>query len=429
MSVENNKTVAFQTYGCKLNFAETSSISKNFLDKGYDIVDFKETADVYVINSCTVTDNAEKRCKEAVRRAKRLNPNAKVALVGCYAQLRPKELESFKNVDIILGNKEKFNLLYHIDNHSDSCFASNEVILKDKDFSPAYSIDDRTRTFLKIQDGCDYYCTFCAIPFARGRSRSDSIVNTIKQAKEVVSQGQKEIILTGVNIGTFGKGRDENLFGLLKELEKIEGLERIRISSIEPNLLTDEIIDHTAQSTKILPHFHIPLQSGNDELLKLMRRKYNREVFASRVHRIKEKMPLACIAADVIIGFPGETEEHFKDTYTFIESLPLSYLHVFTYSDRPEAKASKMENKVSSKDKKDRSRRLHELGELKKRAFYKANAETEHSVLWEAARKKDQMTGLTENYIPVNKSFEIEKVNTISQVKLEKLNQHGEWFI
>ena len=427
--MENSKTVAFQTYGCKLNFAETSSISKNFLDKGYEIVDFKETADVYVINSCTVTDNAEKRCKEAVRRAKRLNPNAKVALVGCYSQLRPKELESFKNVDIILGNKEKFNLLNHLESHSESCFTSNELILKDNSFSPAYSIDDRTRTFLKIQDGCDYYCTFCAIPFARGRSRSDTIANTIKQAEEVVAQGQKEIILTGVNIGTFGKGSEENLFGLLKEMGKIEGLERIRISSIEPNLLTDEIIDYTAQSTKILPHFHIPLQSGNDELLKLMKRKYKREVFASRVQRIKEKMPLACIAADVIIGFPGESEEHFMDTYQFIESLPLSYLHVFTYSDRPEAKASVMEGKVSKKDKKDRSKRLHELGEIKKRAFYKANTETEHIVLWEAARKNDQMTGLTENYIPVYKSFEIEKVNTISKVKLEKMNQDGEWFI
>lgn len=425
--MDQQKTVAFQTYGCKLNYAETSTISKTFIDKGYQVVDFKSEADVYVINSCTVTDNAEKRCKEAVRRAKRLNPNAKVALVGCYSQLRTEELESFKNVDFILGNKEKFKLIEHLENYDGNCFSSNEPILKDKDFSPAYSIDDRTRTFLKVQDGCDYYCTFCAIPYARGRSRSDTVANTIKQAEEVVAQGQKEIILTGVNIGTFGKGSDESFFDLLLALEKVKGLERIRISSIEPNLLTFEIIDHVAQSNKILPHFHIPLQSGSDEMLKLMKRKYKREVFENRVKYIKEKMPLACIAADVIIGFPSESEEHFKDTYQFIDKLPLSYLHVFTYSDRPEAKASLMDEKVSKSDKKDRSIRLHELAEKKKREFYKINAGVEHTVLWEGAHRNGQMNGLTANYIPVSTSFDEKKINSLEKITLEKVNEHGEW--
>ncbi len=427
--VEKTKKVAFQTYGCKLNFAETSSISKSFLEEGYEMVDFKEKADVYVINSCTVTENAEKRCKEAIRRAKRLNPQSKVALVGCYAQLRPEQLASFTKVDLILGNKEKFNILSHLNQQHTDVFSSTEKILKDKTFSPAYSIDDRTRTFLKIQDGCDYFCTFCAIPFARGNSRSDSIANTILQAKEVVSKGQKEIILTGVNIGTFGKQHNETLFELLQELEKIDGLERIRIGSIEPNLLTYNMIDYIKTSQKILPHFHIPLQSGSDEMLKNMRRKYERSVFGDQVKYIKDQMPLACVAADVIIGFPGESEKHFMETYKFIEELPLSYLHVFTYSDRPEARASKMENKVSPAVKKDRSARLHRLGEQKKRDFYRENAETSHAVLWESADKDGRMNGLTENYISVSRNFDFSKANTIEIVTLHNMDDKGEWMV
>lgn len=427
--VDKTKKVAFQTYGCKLNFAETSSISKSFLEEGYELVDFKEEADVYVINSCTVTENAEKRCKEAIRRAKRLNPQSKVALVGCYAQLRPEQLASFTKVDLILGNKEKFNLLYHLNQHDTNCFSSNEKILKDKTFSPAYSIDDRTRTFLKIQDGCDYFCAFCAIPFARGNSRSHNIANTILQAKEVVLKGQKEIILTGVNIGTFGNQYNETLFDLLKELEKIKGLERIRMGSIEPNLLTYEMIDYIKTSQKILPHFHIPLQSGSDELLKNMRRKYERSVFGDQVKYIKQQMPLACVAADVIIGFPGESEEHFMETYQFIEELPLSYLHVFTYSDRPEAKASKMGNKVSFADKKDRSERLHQLGAQKKRDFYKKNADTKHEVLWEAGDRNGRMSGFTENYISVSGNFNPSKANTIEKVILNNLDDKGDWVV
>ncbi len=425
--MKNKKTIAFQTFGCKLNFAETSTISKSFIDKGYTKTSFKKKADIYVINSCTVTDNAEKRCKDAIKKARKINPDAKIALIGCYAQLRPDELESFNNIDFILGNKEKFNLLNHIENHYESCFTSNEDILKVTDFSPAYSIDDRTRTFLKIQDGCDYYCTFCAIPFARGKSRSNTIAKTVIQAKEIAALGQKEIILTGVNIGTFGKDHKESFFELLKALEKVEGIKRIRISSIEPNLLTDEIIDHVSRSLKILPHFHIPLQSGSNEMLQLMKRKYKRSVFASRVEKIKEKMPLACIAADVIIGSPGESEERFVETFEFIESLEISYLHVFTYSDRPEAKANNMENKVDSTHKKDRSKRLHALGEKKKRNFYKLNAGTNHAVLWESANKNGTMSGLTENYIPVYTKYQNKKINTIELLKLEKINSDGDW--
>ena len=427
--LKKNKTVAFQTFGCKLNFAETSTIAKSFTEKGYSKVNAKEKADIYVINSCTVTSNAEKRCKDAVKKAKKLNPNAQIAMVGCYAQLRSLELESNTNIDFILGNHEKFNLVAHIENSADSCFTSNEDILSVKDFSPAYNSDDRTRTFLKIQDGCDYYCTFCAIPFARGKSRSDSIENTIKQANEIAKLGQKEIILTGVNIGTFGEKNSESLLLLLKALEQVNGIERIRISSIEPNLLTDEIIDLVSKSKKILPHFHIPLQSGSDEMLKLMKRKYKRNVFEQRVHKIKETMPLACIAADVIIGSPGETETLFKETYDFIDALDISYLHVFTYSDRPEAVANKMSDKVPAITKKERSKRLHVLGEKKKRDFYKLNAGSEHKVLWESANKKGIMSGLTDNYIPVYTKYDKNNINNIAEIKLESLDNKGEWIV
>jgi len=427
--VKKNKTVAFQTFGCKLNFAETSTIAKSFSKKEYEIVKPGHKADIYVINSCTVTANAEKRCNDAVKRAKKINPEAEIAMVGCYAQLRSEKIASSNNIDYVLGNHEKYQLVEHIENSNSGCFTSNEDILKISDFSPAFNANDRTRTFLKIQDGCDYYCTFCAIPFARGKSRSDTIENTIKQAHEIAAQGQKEIILTGVNIGTFGKNHHENFFSLLKALDQVDGIERIRISSIEPNLLTNEIIELVSRSQKILPHFHIPLQSGSDEMLKLMKRKYKRDVFAQRVRLIKEKMPLACIAADVIIGSPGETESLFKETYDFIDSLDISYLHVFTYSDRPEAYANKMPDKVSSKDKKDRSRRLHRLGELKKREFYKINTESTHSVLWEAANKKGLMSGLTDNYIPVSTKYNKNKINTLETIRLENLDNNGEWIV
>ena len=426
---KKNKTVAFQTFGCKLNFAETSTIAKTFNDSGYAKVNKNEIADIYVINSCTVTANAEKRCKDAVKKAKKLNPNAQIAMVGCFAQLRSQELQANKDINFILGNHEKFKLVAHIENAADSCFTSNEDILSIKDFSPAYNSDDRTRTFLKIQDGCDYYCTFCAIPFARGKSRSDTIENTIRQANEIAKLGQKEIILTGVNIGTFGEKNNESFLLLLKALEQVSGIERIRISSIEPNLLTDEIIELVSKSKKILPHFHIPLQSGSDEMLKLMKRKYKRNIFKQRVHKIKETMPLACIAADVIIGSPGESEDLFNETYNFIDSLDISYLHVFTYSDRPEAVANKMPDKISVKAKKDRSKRLHDLGEKKKRNFYKLNAGTTHHVLWESANKKGIMSGLTDNYIPVYTKYDKSKINNVAEIKLESIDNKGEWVV
>ena len=423
------KTIAFQTFGCKLNFAETSSISKTFTDKDYKKVGFKDKADIYVINSCTVTKNAEKRCKDAIKRAKKINPEAEIALIGCYAQLRPDELENSKQLDYILGNEEKFHLLKHMENSEYSCYTSHEEIKKEGTYNPSYSIDGRTRSFLKVQDGCDYFCTYCAIPFARGKSRSDTIENTIRQAQKIADKGQKEIILTGVNIGTFGKNHKESFYELLVALEKVEGIERIRTGSIEPNLLTDEIIDLVAQSSKILPHFHIPLQSGNNEMLKAMKRKYPREIFADRVLKVKEKMPLACIAADVIIGFPGESEAYFDDTFDFIESLPVSYLHVFTYSDRPEAKSTSMADKVNGTDKKKRSQKLHLLGEKKKREFYKVNTQSQHKVLWEAANKNGKMSGLTDNYIPVFTNYNKNKINTIENIKLRRLDNNGEWML
>jgi len=426
---KKNKTVAFQTFGCKLNFAETSTIAKTFSDNGYEKVNKNDKADIYVINSCTVTANAEKRCKDAVKKAKKLNPDAQIAMVGCFAQLRSEELQTNKDIDFILGNHEKFKLRERIEESESGCFTSNEDILKVEDYSPAYNSDDRTRTFLKIQDGCDYYCTYCAIPFARGKSRSDTIKNTIKQANEIAELGQKEIILTGVNIGTFGEKNNESFLLLLKALEQVNGIERIRISSIEPNLLTDDIIELVSKSEKILPHFHIPLQSGSDEMLKLMKRKYKRDVFAQRIHKIKRIMPLACIAADVIIGSPGETEALFNETYNFINDLDISYLHVFTYSDRPEAMANKMPNKVAPKAKKERSIRLHDLGEKKKRDFYKLNADTSHDVLWESANKKGIMSGLTGNYIPVFTKYDKNKTNTIVKIKLENIDDNGEWTI
>ena len=426
---KQNKTVAFQTFGCKLNFAETSTIAKSFSEQGYEKVNKNDIADIYVINSCTVTANAEKRCKDAVKKAKKRNPKAQIAMVGCFAQLRSQELQANKDINFILGNREKFKLVEHIEKSANSCFTSNEDILSVQDFSPAYNSDDRTRTFLKIQDGCDYYCTYCAIPFARGKSRSDTIMNTIKQAEEIVKLGRKEIILTGVNIGTFGEKNNESFVLLLKALDKIDNLERIRISSIEPNLLTDEIIELVSKSKKILPHFHIPLQSGSNEMLKLMKRKYKRDVFAQRIHKIKETMPLACIAADVIIGSPGESGDLFNETYDFIDSLEISYLHVFTYSDRPEAAANKMPNKVSAKAKKARSKRLHDLGEKKKREFYKLNTETTHHILWESANKKGLMSGLTDNYISVYTKYDKNKINTIDKIRLENIDNKGEWLI
>ncbi len=424
-----NKTVAFQTFGCKLNFAETSTISKGFSAEGYRIVPFKEEADVYVIHSCTVTAQAERKCRDSIKKARKTNPNAKIALIGCYAQLRPEELIALGKVDIVLGNKEKYNLLQYLEHSHGPCYAPKDDILKTKSFAGAYSVADRTRSFVKIQDGCDYYCTFCAIPFARGHSRSAKAAEVVQQVESLVAQGQKEVILTGVNIGTFGKHTGESFEYLLRQLSDIEGLERIRMGSVEPNLMTEAIIKLTQERVNIMPHFHIPLQSGSNAVLKQMKRKYQRELFAEKVLAIKEKMPLACVAVDVIVGFPSETEAYFEDTYRFIESLPISYLHVFSYSDRPEARAATFNNKVSPKDIKQRSKALHQLGADKQRAFYRDNTDTQQIVLWESIRKDSGIiSGLTANYIPVNANAKGRQSNTTEIVRLDALDENGNWW-
>ncbi len=424
------KKIAFHTFGCKLNFAETSSISRSFIERGYEIESKKELADLLVINNCTVTENAEKKCKSLIRQVRKKKPDIQIAMVGCYSQLRPTDVEKIEGVNYILGNEEKFKLVDYIENAASNCDVNVKDINKTMVYSPSYSLGDRTRSFLKIQDGCDYFCTYCAIPYARGRNRSDTVENLIKEAKLIALQGTKELILTGVNIGLFDGGNSEsNLFELLKRLEKLEGIERIRIGSVEPNLLTDEIIELAAKSSVIMPHFHIPLQSGSDKILSQMKRKYKREVFANRVRKVKSMIPDACVAADVIIGFPGELDEDFQNTYDFIDQLPVSYLHVFTYSDRPEAKASQFTHKVASNIKKERSKKLHVLGEKKARIFYKDNLDKQRDVLWETTKSKGLLHGFTENYIQVRTEYDSKKINSIEQVYLDKIDDNGDFLI
>lgn len=419
-----NKTVAFYTLGCKLNFSETSTIGRQLTEAGMRKVDFQDGADIYVINTCSVTDNADKKCKKIVKEALRQNPNAYVAIIGCYAQLKPHEIASIPGVDVVLGAAEKFNLTNYIENTAKKEKAEiregkiKEVI----DYHSSYSIGDRTRSFLKVQDGCDYFCTFCTIPLARGSSRSDSIENVIKQAKEIVESGIKEIVLTGVNTGDFGVQTGETFFDLLKALENVEGLQRIRISSIEPNLLTDEIIEFAAASEKIVPHFHIPLQSGSDKILKMMRRKYVTDLYTSRVNKIKSLIPDCCIGVDVIIGFPGETHEDFLETYTYLNELDISYLHVFTYSERENTTAFKMPGKVSMKERNERSKMLHILSDKKRRYFYEQHLGKTYPVLWEAENDDDMMYGFTSNYIKVKTPYEPILVNEIVNVTLGEID-------
>ncbi len=422
-----NKKIAFQTFGCKLNFAETSQISRKFEENGYEITDFKEKADIYVINTCTVTAIAEKKCKTSIRAAINRNPDAKVAVIGCFSQLKAEDIQAIEGVNIIVGNNEKHKLYEMLteseNNFEENCaFSGVKQMEKDDAFIPSYSSGDRTRSFLKIQDGCDYFCTYCAIPFARGRSRSDTIENIIKSAQQIAKEGLKEIILTGVNIGDFGKQNGETFFQLIQALDKVEGIERYRISSIEPELLTDEIIEFVANSNKFLPHFHIPLQSGSNKILKLMKRHYQRELFAERLIRIKLKMPDACIAADVICGFPSENDEDFNDTYTFIDSLPISYLHVFTYSERPDTLAAKLEGKVAINIRRDRSKKLQELSEIKKHQFYIANQNTTHKVLFESDIHSGFIYGFTENYIRVKTKTDKTLINKVHKIKLNYLD-------
>jgi threonylcarbamoyladenosine tRNA methylthiotransferase MtaB len=419
------KSVAFYTLGCKLNFSETSSIGRSLMEDGYQKVEFQDGADVYVINTCSVTDHADKKCKKIVKEALRHNSNAFVAIIGCYAQLKPQEIAGIPGVDLVLGAAEKFNIQNFLGDLSkkETAEVHDGKIKEVLDYHASYSIGDRTRTFLKVQDGCDYFCSFCTIPLARGKSRSDTIENTVKQAVEIVNQGTKEIVLTGVNTGDFGVQNGETFFGLLQALENVDGLERIRISSIEPNLLSDEIIDFAATSKKIVPHFHIPLQSGSDEMLKSMRRKYLSDLYASRVNRIKEKMPHACIGVDVIVGFPGETDEEFEITYKFLTDLDISYLHVFTYSERPNTTAYKMPGKVRMGIRAERSKRLHILSDKKRHFFYEQNIGKSYQVLWEAENDNDTMYGFTENYIKVKTNYDPMLVNEITPVELTKIDE------
>ncbi|MGI9543916.1 MAG: tRNA (N(6)-L-threonylcarbamoyladenosine(37)-C(2))-methylthiotransferase MtaB [Cyclobacteriaceae bacterium] len=420
------KKVAFHTLGCKLNFSETSTIARKFEAKGFLKVAFEETPDIFVINTCSVTENADKKCKQVVKQARKVNPDAYVAIIGCFAQLRPKEIAEIHGVDAVLGAAEKFQLVEFLENldKEDKAIVFASEIQEAKTFHPAYSIADRTRTFLKVQDGCDYSCTFCTIPLARGKSRSGSITEIIQLAEEIASTEVKEVVLTGVNIGDFGKP-DETFLGLIKQLDLIDGIDRYRISSIEPNLLKNEIIDFVANSKKFVPHFHVPLQSGSDKLLKLMRRRYLRELYSDRVTAIKSVMPNACIGADVIVGFPGETDSDFKETYQFLNQLDISYLHVFTYSERANTPAVSFDGAIPHKVRSERSRMLHNLSQKKRRKFYEAHMGQLMRVLFESNAKDDQLVGFTENYIRVKTAYNPDLVNQIREVKIKDIDLDG----
>ncbi len=428
------KTVAFHTLGCKLNFAETSTIARQLTDAGYQKVSFDDPAKVYVINTCSVTENADRECKLHVKRAIKANPEGLVVVLGCYAQLKPEEISAIEGVDLILGAKEKFNLLSFLDDlqKSETLAEIHSCEIDEADFFiGSYSIGDRTRAFLKVQDGCDYKCTYCTIPLARGISRSDTIENVIKNAQEIAAQDIKEIVLTGVNIGDYGKGElgnkkhEHTFLDLVKELNKVEGIERIRISSIEPNLLKDETIDLVAESKSFVPHFHIPLQSGSDDLLKKMKRRYLTQLYRDRMSKIREVMPDAAIGVDVIVGFPGETEEKFLETYNFLNELPISYLHVFTYSERENTEAIDMSGIVPIPERKKRNKMLRILSEKKKMAFYETQLGKTLPALWEHENKDGIMFGFTDNYIRVQKPFNANSTNQIEMVKLEKISAEG----
>ncbi|WP_418122573.1 tRNA (N(6)-L-threonylcarbamoyladenosine(37)-C(2))-methylthiotransferase MtaB [Chryseobacterium sp. PTM-20240506] len=429
-----HKTAAFHTLGCKLNFAETSTIARQLTDAGYDKVGFDDKADVYVINTCSVTENADRECKLHVKRAMKANPEGLVVIVGCYAQLKPEEISQINGVDLVLGAKEKFNILSYLDDleKSESEGIVHSCEIEETDFFiGSYSIGDRTRAFLKVQDGCDYKCTYCTIPLARGISRSDTIDSVLNNAKEIAAKDIKEIVLTGVNIGDYGKGefgnkRHEHTFlDLISELDQVDGIERIRISSIEPNLLKDESIELVSRSRSFVPHFHIPLQSGCDDLLKKMKRRYLTKLYRDRVHKIREVMPHAAIGVDVIVGFPGETEEKFMETYNFLNDLPISYLHVFTYSERENTEAADMEGVVPIPERKKRNKMLRILSEKKKMSFYQTQLGKTLPVLWEHENKDGKMYGFTENYVRVQKDFDQASINQIEFLKLEKIEADG----
>lgn len=432
------RTVSFHTLGCKLNFSETSSISKQFQNHGFLVNGWKDYADIYVLNTCSVTDFADRKCRKAVRDVKKINPDSKVVVIGCYAQLKPKEISEIDGVDLVLGAKEKFNLVHHVDQLTHTLSEAKVIageISEANTFVQAYSHDDRTRTFLKIQDGCNYKCSFCTIPLARGNSRSDTVENVISNVHEIAAFGKKEIVLTGVNIGDFGNGTEviegtkpkkEALFvDLIQELDVQDGIERFRISSIEPNLCTHEIIEFVAGSKHFVPHFHMPLQSGSNNILRMMRRRYKRELYEDRVQRIKELMPHACIGVDVIVGFPGETEEEFMATYDFLHKLDISYLHVFTYSERPNTKALDIEGVVDMGERRRRNQMLRNLSEKKKRNFYKQHIGSVRNVLVEESKKEGFLSGYTDNYVRVEMPFQEGVLNSIQKVKLVDFTTDG----
>lgn len=422
------KKVAYYTLGCKLNFSETSTIARSLQEGGYARVQFDDTPDIYVINTCSVTENADKKCKQLVRKALKINPEAFIIIIGCFAQLKPEAISKIEGVDLVLGANEKFNIIDHLESteKKNDAVVLNENIKQTNDFVPSFSLGDRTRSFLKIQDGCDYFCTFCTIPLARGKSRNASINETVNEAKKIAKTDINEIVLTGVNIGDFGQNGDENFYQLVQELDKVENIERFRISSIEPNLLSDDIIEFTLKDSKrFVPHYHIPLQSGSDKLLKAMRRKYLSQLFADRIHKIKSIDPTTCIGVDVIVGFPGETDEDFEETMNFLKDLDISYLHVFTYSERANTTAIKLGDSVPMQVRKERSKQLHFLSHKKKRAFYEQNIGKEMEVLFEGDNNDGFMNGFTANYIKVKLPFDALLVNTIKKVKLLELDRDG----
>ena len=426
-------SVALSTLGCKLNFSETSSISINLEKNNFKVVPFNQYADAYIINTCSVTENADNKFKVFVNKALKINPNAFVAAIGCYAQLKPEELLSVRGVDLVLGASEKFNIVEYLQNiDQDFSKLNHSCNINNIDsFIETYSINSRTRAFLKVQDGCDYKCSFCTIPLARGKSRSNTIENVVKNVNEIISNGVREIVLTGINLGDFGKSQsgnikaNEDFLELIKVLDKIDGVERYRVSSIEPNLLTDEIISFISNSKRFVPHFHIPLQSGSDEILKKMRRRYKTDLYKSRVDLIRKLMPTASIGVDVIVGFPGETDEMFLETYDFIKKLDISYLHVFSYSERENTKAVELNGVVTKKTRNKRSKLLRLLSASKKTSFYKKNIGSDYNVLFESENKNGLIEGYTENYIRVRKDWNKNLVGKIRKVKIEKVDSEG----
>jgi len=425
----DKKKIAVHTYGCKLNYAETSAIMRSLSPEHYDIIDFREKADIYVIHSCAVTSAAEKKCRQGIRQARKKNPAAAVVVLGCYGQLRPQELRVQGMADLVLGNREKYRLGHYLEQLDTGLTVTDDAltVAGEGSFIPSWSLADRTRSFLKIQDGCDYFCSYCTVPLARGRSRSATVKEVLTAARDIAGAGVKEIVLTGVNIGDFGRHHDTTLLHLMKEMDSMEGIERIRISSIEPDLLSDAMVHFTASSRRFMPHFHIPLQSASDPVLAAMHRHYRSSDFAGRVSLIRKVMPDSCIAVDIIAGFPGETEEHFMETFRFLSDKDISYAHVFSYSQRPGTAAAKLPDQVAPGTIKERSERLHDLSAQKKRAFYKKNHRHLTRVLFESDPCKDHLFGFTENYIRVRTPYDERLINKIVPVVLNDMDGEGNY--